>query len=103
MSPYRQVYYLKIKKKCFRFLNAQIAFSSFSDVIVGKTRQIILGFVSLGCPKNVVASEWTPAEIAQTGFAITTKSDDVDVVVINTCGFITPAKNGRMQEKGPLH
>jgi len=31
------------------------------------------------------------AEIAQAGFLITTEPDNVDVVVINTCGFIAPA------------
>ncbi len=51
-----------------------------------------IGFVSLGCPKNVVDSEKMLAEIAQAGFLLTTEPDNADVVVINTCGFIEPAK-----------
>lgn len=60
--------------------------------MVRKTRQITVGFVSLGCPKNVVDSERMLAEIAQAGLTITTTSDNADVVVINTCGFIAPAQ-----------
>lgn len=51
-----------------------------------------VGFISLGCPKNVVDSEKMLAEIAQAGFFITAEPDNADVVVINTCGFIEPAK-----------
>jgi ribosomal protein S12 methylthiotransferase len=51
-----------------------------------------VGFLSLGCPKNVVDSERMLAEIAQAGFLITDEPDNADVVVINTCGFIEPAK-----------
>lgn len=51
-----------------------------------------VGFVSLGCPKNTVDSERMLAEIAQAGFLITDEPDNADVVIINTCGFIEPAK-----------
>ena len=51
-----------------------------------------VGFVSLGCPKNVVDSERMLAEIAQAGFPITLEPDNADVVVVNTCGFIAPAR-----------
>ena len=57
-----------------------------------KQKSITVGFTSLGCPKNVVDSEKMLAEIAQAGFLITAEPDDADVVVINTCGFIAPAK-----------
>ncbi|MHC4633088.1 MAG: 30S ribosomal protein S12 methylthiotransferase RimO [Planctomycetota bacterium] len=57
-----------------------------------KQKSIKVGFTSLGCPKNVVDSERMLAEIAQAGFLITAEPDNADVVVINTCGFITPAK-----------
>jgi len=55
-------------------------------------KNVTVGFISLGCPKNVVDSEKMLAEIAQTGFLISAESDNADVVVINTCGFIEPAK-----------
>jgi len=57
-----------------------------------KQKKGTVGFVSLGCPKNVVDSERMLAEIAQNGFLITPEPDNTDVVVINTCGFIEPAK-----------
>ena len=62
--------------------------------MAGKNRKktITVGFVSLGCPKNTVDSERMLAEIAQAGFLICAEPDNVDVVVINTCGFIAPAK-----------
>ena len=57
-----------------------------------KKRRITVGFIALGCPKNVVDSERMLAEIAQAGLLITAEPDNADVVVINTCGFIAPAK-----------
>jgi len=57
-----------------------------------KKQEITVGFVSLGCPKNVVDSERMLAEIVQAGFPITNETDNADVVVVNTCGFIAPAE-----------
>jgi len=57
-----------------------------------KKQKITVGFVALGCPKNVVDSEKMLAEIAEAGFLITAEPDTADVVVINTCCFIAPAK-----------
>ena len=56
------------------------------------TKKITVGFISLGCPKNMVDSERMLAQIAQAGFCITQDPDNAAVVVINTCGFIEPAK-----------
>jgi ribosomal protein S12 methylthiotransferase len=53
---------------------------------------ITVGFVALGCPKNIVDSERMLAQIAQAGLSITADASNADVVVINTCGFIKPAK-----------
>src|SRR4030043_589561 len=50
-----------------------------------------VGFIALGCPKNIVDSEKMLALIAQEGFIIDYDADNADVVVINTCGFIKPA------------
>jgi len=57
-----------------------------------KQKNITVGFVSLGCPKNVVDSEKMLAEIARAGFLIIAEPDNANLVVINTCGFIEPAK-----------
>ncbi|MGL4550479.1 MAG: 30S ribosomal protein S12 methylthiotransferase RimO [Gemmataceae bacterium] len=49
-------------------------------------------FVSLGCPKNLVDSERMLGQLAQAGYALTPDADGADVVVVNTCGFIEPAR-----------
>src|SRR5437588_9700248 len=49
-------------------------------------------FVSLGCPKNLVDSERMLGRLAQDGYALTADPDGADVVIINTCGFIEPAR-----------
>src|SRR5690349_10659484 len=51
-----------------------------------------LAFVSLGCPKNLVDSERMLGKLAQDGYALTPEADGADVVVVNTCGFIEPAR-----------
>src|SRR5437660_8761174 len=49
-------------------------------------------FVSLGCPKNTVDSERMLGKLAQDGYVLTPDTEGADVVVINTCGFIEPAR-----------
>src|SRR4051794_20923633 len=49
-------------------------------------------FVSLGCPKNTVDSERMLGKLAQDGYALAPEADGADVVVVNTCGFIEPAR-----------
>jgi len=51
-----------------------------------------VGFVSLGCPKNLVDSEVMLGTLARQGYAITAQKEDADVIVVNTCGFIDSAK-----------
>ncbi len=58
---------------------------------------ITVGFIALGCPKNIVDSERMLAEIGQGGFAISADPDNADVVIINTCGFIAPARAEALQ------
>jgi ribosomal protein S12 methylthiotransferase len=57
-----------------------------------RQKNITIGFVALGCPKNVVDSERMLAEIVEAGFLIAADPSQADVVIINTCGFIEPAK-----------
>jgi len=57
-----------------------------------KSTPPILAFVSLGCPKNLVDSERMLGKLAQDGYQLTPDADGADVVVINTCGFIEPAR-----------
>jgi ribosomal protein S12 methylthiotransferase len=51
-----------------------------------------VGFVSLGCPKNLVDSEVMMGLLAQGGAQITPRAEDADVIVVNTCSFIDTAK-----------
>ncbi len=51
-----------------------------------------LFFVSLGCPKNRVDSEVMLGMAVSSGFSLTEDPEDADVLVVNTCGFIQPAK-----------
>src|SRR4051812_5665966 len=51
-----------------------------------------VGFVSLGCPKNLVDSEVMMGQLKQAGYEITNNADEADTVVVNTCGFIESAK-----------
>src|SRR3954470_7578858 len=55
-----------------------------------------VGFVSLGCPKNLVDSEVMMGILASSGAELTTHAEDADVIVVNTCSFIDSAK----QESG---
>jgi len=51
-----------------------------------------VGFVSLGCPKNLVDSEVMLGTLTRQGYSITAQKEDADVIVVNTCGFIDSAK-----------
>src|SRR5438270_4256480 len=51
-----------------------------------------LAFVSLGCPKNTVDSERMLGKLTADGYVLTPDADGADVVVVNTCGFIEPAR-----------
>ncbi|MFO0367462.1 MAG: 30S ribosomal protein S12 methylthiotransferase RimO, partial [Acidobacteriota bacterium] len=51
-----------------------------------------IGFVSLGCPKNLVDSEVMMGDLVSKGHELTPHPDEADVIVVNTCSFIDPAK-----------
>ena len=51
-----------------------------------------VGFVSLGCPKNLVDSEVMMGILARAGYQITPRAGEADVLVVNTCSFIAPAQ-----------
>jgi ribosomal protein S12 methylthiotransferase len=51
-----------------------------------------VGFVSLGCPKNLVDSEVMMGILARAGYELTPRAGDADVLVVNTCSFIAPAQ-----------
>ena len=51
-----------------------------------------VGFISLGCPKNLVDSEVMMGQLKHSGYQITADAADAETVVVNTCGFIDSAK-----------
>ncbi len=51
-----------------------------------------VGFVSLGCPKNLVDSEVMMGILARHGYALTPRAAEAEILVVNTCSFIGPAQ-----------
>ena len=51
-----------------------------------------IGLISLGCAKNLVDAEIMLGDAKRHGYQLTTETDEADVVLVNTCGFIDPAK-----------
>jgi ribosomal protein S12 methylthiotransferase len=56
------------------------------------TRPQKVGFVSLGCPKNLVDSEVMMGLLARAGAELTPRAEDADIIVVNTCSFIETAQ-----------
>jgi len=56
-----------------------------------------VGFVSLGCPKNLVDSEVMMGALTRAGYEITPSAEEADVIVVNTCSFIAPARQESVQ------
>ncbi len=52
-----------------------------------------IGFISLGCSKNLVDTEVMLKRIVDAGYEIVPEDIDADIVVVNTCGFIESAKS----------
>ncbi|MBE0713277.1 MAG: 30S ribosomal protein S12 methylthiotransferase RimO [Candidatus Aminicenantes bacterium] len=69
-----------------------------------------IALISLGCAKNLVDSEVMLGALKKSGFVFVTRAEDADVVIVNTCGFIGPARTEaeeilgtvlRLKEKDP--
>ncbi len=64
------------------------------------TPQPKIGFVSLGCPKNLVDSERILTELRTEGYDVVPSYDDADMVIVNTCGFIDSAVQESLEAIG---
>ena len=62
------------------------------SAISGLAAPAKVGFVSLGCPKNLVDSEVMMGMLTQAGAELTPDAEDADVIVVNTCSFIASAQ-----------
>ncbi|PKL77265.1 MAG: 30S ribosomal protein S12 methylthiotransferase RimO, partial [Candidatus Melainabacteria bacterium HGW-Melainabacteria-1] len=59
-----------------------------------------VGFISLGCPKALVDSEHILTRLRAEGYEIANTYEDADTVIVNTCGFISPAVEESLQAIG---
>ncbi|MDU7295242.1 MAG: radical SAM protein [Klebsiella pneumoniae] len=64
------------------------------------THQPKIGFVSLGCPKNLVDSERILTELRTEGYDVVPTYDNADMVIVNTCGFIDSAVQESLEAIG---
>ncbi|PWT89469.1 MAG: 30S ribosomal protein S12 methylthiotransferase RimO [Acidobacteria bacterium] len=51
-----------------------------------------VGVISLGCPKNLVDTEAMLGQLVDKGYSISADPEDSNILIVNTCGFIEPAK-----------
>ena len=58
-----------------------------------ESEKMKIGFVSLGCPKNLLDTEVMLATLNSAGYEITAEETEADVIILNTCGFIEAAKS----------
>ncbi len=56
-----------------------------------------VGFISLGCPKNLVDTEVMMGLLARAGYQLTPDASQAEIIVVNTCSFIDPAKKESIQ------
>ena len=61
------------------------------QAIIASSKGNTIGFVSLGCPKNLVDSERILTQLRTEGYNIVPSYADADMVIVNTCGFIDSA------------
>ena len=63
-----------------------------------KINQNKVRIISLGCPKNLIDSEVMAGLLNQSGKQLVDRSDFADIVIVNTCAFINPAKEEAIEE-----
>ncbi len=59
---------------------------------MSKTKETTVALVSLGCAKNLVDSEVMLGLLQKAGFRLTSRPEEAEVLIVNTCGFIRPAR-----------
>src|ERR1700730_3971665 len=68
------------------------AFGANGESLTSHRRRTRIGMISLGCAKNLVDAEIMLGSVLQRGMEITSRAEDADVLVVNTCAFIDSAK-----------
>src|SRR5208283_4452468 len=77
---------------CMPLNDESVALLTPLDEAVSSIAPKKIGFVSLGCPKNLVDSEVMMGLLSASGAQITARAEDADIIVVNTCSFIDAAK-----------
>jgi ribosomal protein S12 methylthiotransferase len=62
-----------------------------------------IGFISLGCAKNLVDSEMILSTLEKSGCEIVSEPEEADAIFVNTCGFIEPAKKESLDTIKEMH
>src|SRR5436305_4208613 len=76
----------ELKASCFQLITHR------SSLITHHFFMKKVGFISLGCPKNLVYSEVMMGQLKAKGYEITGDASEAETLVVNTCGFIDAAK-----------
>ena len=74
-----------------RNTTVELAHPENSSSLEAKVNQKV-GFVSLGCPKNLVDSEVMMGMLTQAGAHLIQRAEDAEIIVVNTCSFIESAQ-----------
>jgi ribosomal protein S12 methylthiotransferase len=70
----------------------QVPVKKTTSAIADPTAPAKIGFVSLGCPKNLVDSEVMMGLLSRAGAELTPNAEDAEIIVVNTCSFIGTAQ-----------
>lgn len=95
-KPLRLIYRL-FRESSVKY-SLEITLFTGNFLFMSKTPNI--GFVSLGCPKNLVDSERILTELRTDGYNIIPTYEDADLVIVNTCGFIDSAVQESLEAIG---
>src|SRR5262249_29894026 len=83
---------VKIRESSSRLDSYSLPVKTENFATLGTTANAKVGFVSLGCPKNLVDSEVMMGMLARAGAELTPSAAEADVIVVNTCSFIGSAQ-----------
>ena len=70
----------------------ELSTGPLNDAAKHRSARPTIGFVSLGCPKNLVDSEVMMGLLDRAGGRLTARAEDAEILVVNTCSFIDSAK-----------
>ena len=84
-----------MKSRCPKSIRALQFTGPFTDAIILIMK---IGIISFGCPKNLTDTEVLMGLLSEAGYEITPNSKSADIILLNTCAFIKPAREEAYQE-----